>query len=175
MDISNGEEINILLTQLQERCNACHKMRDRSTQFALWILGFGLGMAWLLISGPALTIQQKIAIFLFLLLVGFVSFLFIRAIERGFNRHREIIIRIETLLKLHEGGSYGSEHPILPGEFLDKKVKWSGHFPTLYYLMGLVLVLLIVLVWINPCRGNSASGPASGQIQEVQDQNVVKE
>ncbi len=161
MEIPTGKEIDILLAQLQERYGACHKMRDRSTQFSLWILGFGLGMAWLLITGPALSIQQRTVVCLFLLSVGFVSFLFIHAIERGFNNNREIVIRLENSLKFYEAGSYGSEHSILPAEFLDKKAKWSGHFRTLYYLMGLVFVLLIILTIINPCESKPVTGRTS--------------
>jgi hypothetical protein len=45
MGISEEKKIDVLLSQLQERYDALHKMRDRSMQFVLWILGFGLGLA----------------------------------------------------------------------------------------------------------------------------------
>jgi hypothetical protein len=62
MGISEEKKIDVLLSQLQERYDALHKMRDRSMQFVLWILGFGLGLAWLLISEASFTLSQKILI-----------------------------------------------------------------------------------------------------------------
>ena len=53
MKISEEKKLDVLLAQLQERYDALHKMRDRSMQFVLWILGLGLGMAWLLINEPS--------------------------------------------------------------------------------------------------------------------------
>ena len=41
MEISEEKKLEILLAQGQERYEALHKMRDRSMQFALWILGLG--------------------------------------------------------------------------------------------------------------------------------------
>lgn len=174
MEIPTDRKTDVLLAQLQERYGACHKMRDRSMQFALWILGFGLGMAWLLITGPALSIGQKVIICFFLLLVGSVSFLFVGAIERGFNGNRAIVIRLEKLFEFHKAGSYSSEHSILPDEFLVKKAKWSGHFRTLYCLMGLVFVLLIVLTITNPCEGKPVSDRAL-EITGTQQQVSVEE
>ncbi len=62
MKISEERKIDVLLAQLQERYDALHKMRDRSMQFVLWILGLGLGMSWLLIKGTALRWPQQWAI-----------------------------------------------------------------------------------------------------------------
>ena len=44
MNISKEKKLDVLLAQLQERYEALHKMRDRSMQFVLWILGLGLGI-----------------------------------------------------------------------------------------------------------------------------------
>jgi len=70
MEISEENKSNVLLAQLHDRYDALHKMRDRSMQFVLWILGLGLGMSWLLINETVLTYSQKWAItFLLLVLV----------------------------------------------------------------------------------------------------------
>jgi hypothetical protein len=55
MEIPEDQKIKVLMAQLEERYTASHKMRDRSMQFGLWILGLGLGMAWVLISKVTLT------------------------------------------------------------------------------------------------------------------------
>ena len=84
MEIPEDQKIRVLMAQLEERYGASHKMRDRSMQFGLWILGLGLGMAWVLIGKVILTNPQKIFLLLFLIVVGFLSITFVRAIERGF-------------------------------------------------------------------------------------------
>jgi hypothetical protein len=55
MEIPENQKIKVLMAQLEERYTASHKMRDRSMQFGLWILGLGLGMVWVLISKVTLT------------------------------------------------------------------------------------------------------------------------
>jgi hypothetical protein len=101
MEISEEKKLEILLAQLQERYDALHKMRDRSMQFVLWILGLGLGMAWLLINEATLTCIQQWTITLLLVLLGISTFLFVCGIERGFEASRKIIIKLETALKLY--------------------------------------------------------------------------
>jgi hypothetical protein len=150
MEEIEEKKIDVLMAQLQERYNALHKMRDRSVQFSLWILGLGLGLSWLLISQVTLNGTQMIILGAFLIIIGFLALNFLRAIERGFRKNREVMIKIETLLKLHEDGYYGSADSILPKEFLEKRVKWSGHFPTLYSLIITVFIFLIVLTFTNP-------------------------
>ena len=100
MEILEEKKIEILLAQLGERYTALHNMRDRSMQFALWILGFGLGMAWLLINEVTLNILQIITLVIFLAVIGLLSINFVRAIEQGFNNNRNVMVKIETILKL---------------------------------------------------------------------------
>jgi len=168
MDIPEGEKIKILMAQLEERYAASHKMRDRSLQFVLWILGLSLGMAWVLISKVTLTNPQKIFLLLFLIVVGFLSITFVRAIERGFKNNHDLIIRLETLLKLHEKGFYDLACSILPEEFTEKVSRWSGHFQTLYSIMIAVFILLIILTCANPLGYSSAFTPESQKTQQIQ-------
>jgi len=148
--MQEDKKIDVLMAQLNERYGALHKMRDRSTNFTLWILGFGLGLAWLLISECTLSTTQACAVVFFLVVVGFFSVVFLRAMHRGFNNNRDIVIRIETLLKLYEEDFYGSGESILPKEFSRNKFHWGGHFPTLYVLLGVVFFCLIILTFVNP-------------------------
>jgi len=164
MDISEEKKLEILLAQLQDRYEALHKMRDRSMQFALWILGFGLGLAWLLISEIETSYNQQITITIILIAILILTMLFVKAIGHGFNRNRAIMIRIETALKLFEKDTYGIEASILPDEFRKQGTGLAGHFKTLYLLIGTVFLLLIVLTWINPCKYKSKAVCPSNQI-----------
>jgi hypothetical protein len=168
MEIPENEKIKVLMAQLEERYAASHKMRDRSMQFALWILGLGLGMAWILISRVTLTNPQKVFLLLFLIVVGFLSIAFVRAIERGFKNNHDVIIKLETLLKLHEKGFYDPSDSILPKEFTEKVSRWSSHFQTLYSIMIAVFILLIILTCANPLRYFSASTLESQKTQQIQ-------
>ena len=165
MEIPEDEKIKVLMAQLEERYAASHKMRDRSMQFGLWILGLGLGMAWILISKVTLTNPQKIFLLLFLIVVGFLSITFVRAIERGFKNNHDVIVKLETLLKLHEEGFYDPDGSILPKEFTKKVGRWSRHFQTLYSIMIAVFILLIILTGANPLGYFSASAPDTQKTQ----------
>lgn len=50
IQLNNDQKLQVLITELQERYNASHKIRERSTQFTLWISGMAIGLGWLLIS-----------------------------------------------------------------------------------------------------------------------------
>jgi hypothetical protein len=152
VEISEENKLEILLSQLHERYEALHKMRDRSMQFTLWILGFGLGLVWLLINEIVLTLGQRITITIILLLIFIVTFIFVKAIGNGFAHNLKIMINIEKALQLYEKDTYGIGEAILPKEFCQQKIKLTGHFSTLYALIATVFLLLIILTWTNPCK-----------------------
>lgn len=170
MEIPDDKKIEILLAQLEERYTALHNMRDRSMQFALWILGFGLGMAWLLISEVTLNILQMVTLAIFLAVIGLLSINFVRAIEQGFNNNRNVVVKIETILKLYEKNTYDSEGSILPKEFSEKKFKASGHFATIYSLMVAIFIFLIILTLTNPCKHNVSSDEPPQPNKQIQKQ-----
>jgi hypothetical protein len=157
MKISEEKKLDVLLAQLQERYDALHKMRDRSMQFVLWILGLGLGLAWVLINERALTCNQQKVITGLLILLGFATFLFLYGIEQGFRTNHQIVINIETSLKLYEKDFYGVHESILPIRFSKEERKWTDHFKTLYVIVITVFIALIVLTWANPCRTKSTN------------------
>lgn len=175
MEISEEKKLEILLAQLQERYEALHKMRDRSMHFVLWILGLGLGMAWLLINETELASAQKVAITLLLLVLGIVTLLFVYAIGRGFIANRQIMIRIETALKLYEENCYGVSESILPAQFSCPKIGWTGHFNTLYGLIIIVFLTLIFLTWTNPCKHRSIGACAPSDPNQMQTQKIINE
>lgn len=175
MDIPEEKKLEILLSQLQERYEALHKMRDRSMQFVLWIIGLGLGMAWLLINETVSTTEQKYAITFLLLVLCIVVWCFVYAIERGFKANRRIMIRIEKALKLYEKDYYDMPKSILPAEFSRQRIGWTGHFSSLYMLIFVVFIALIVLTWINPCKPKSTDSSAPLNPNQIQKQKVINE
>lgn len=173
MDISEENKFKVLLSQLHERYEALHKMRDRSMQFVLWILGLGLGMAWLLINGTVLTCAQQWAITLLLVFLGGATFLFVYAIERGFKTNRQIMIRLETALILYEQDFYGIHECILPASFAKEKRKWTDHFKTLYAIIVIVFISLIVLTWANICKPVSSGACEQFEPKQTQKQTFT--
>lgn len=152
MEISEDKKVEFLLEQLKERYEALHKMRDRSMQFSLWILGFGLGLAWLLINENEITFNQKIAISIVLIAVFILTMYFVKAIGYGFDRNRKIMIRLEKALKLFDIDFYEKDKAILPETFKSEKKSMSGHFKTLCTIIVVVFILLMALTWANPCK-----------------------
>lgn len=171
MEISEKQKLDVLLAQLQERYNASHKMRDRSMQFALWILGFGLGMGWLLINETKLSCLQQVMITLFLVLLNITTLWFLYAIRRGFENNRQIVIRLETILKLHEQNSYGIAESVLPPKYSNMKRKWTGHFETLYVIVLVVFITLILLTWTNPCKHMSTDSSGVADTKQTKTVN----
>jgi hypothetical protein len=156
--IGEEKKVDIVLAQLAERYSALHCMRDRSMQFTLWILGFGLGMAWLILSEVVFSSYQAALGLLFLLVMGAASLFFLRGIHIGFNNNMAIAARLESTLGLFQSGLYHRTMPILNGDFARKSRKPTGHFVTLYFLMGSVYTLLIIMLLVNPNADRNKSG-----------------
>lgn len=175
MEISEEKKFEILLAQLQERYEALHKMRDRSMQFVLWILGFGLGLAWLLINEASFTLEQKILISILLIILGATILYFVCSIGRGFNVTRKIIIKLETSLKLYDKNYYNISDSVLPMEYSSKKTGLNGHFKTLNMLIVVVLLSLIILTWTNPCKPKSTDSSAPLDPNQAQTKKVINE
>ena len=175
MNISEEKKLEVLLAQLRDRYDALHKMRSRSMQFVLWILGLGLGMAWLLINETVLTYAQRCAITVLLLVLCIVTFLFVYAIGRGFKTNRQVMIRIEKALKLYEKDCYGMSESILPAQFSCQKIGWTGHFNTLYGLIIIVFLTLILLTWTNLSKPMSTGDRAPLDPSQIQTQTIINE
>jgi len=175
MKISEDKKLDVLLAQMKERYESLHKMRDRSMQFVLWILGLSLGMAWLLISETILMLTQKIFVTILISVLGIVTFLFVYAIGRGFKKNRKIVISIEKTLKLYEKDSYGICGTILPERFSCIKSGWAGHFNILYGIITIVFLTLVLLIWTNPSKISLTGGLMPLDPNQTHTQEVIKE
>lgn len=147
MELSEDQKVQVLLAELQERYNASHKIRGRSTQFTLWISGMAIGLGWLLTSPREFEPSQRIALTLLIVALFAGSLYFLMGLRRGFQKNREAMIRSERALSMHDPGVFLAAVPLLPSEYSQTKWKWSHHFHTLYVWLILVAVSLLILTW----------------------------
>lgn len=149
MEIEQSQKVEILLNLLDERYNASHEMRNRSTKFAIWLLGFVLvANGWLIVNGHKLSYCENILISLFITFLGFFAGLFIEGIRRGFNNNRDVIIKLEDTLDCYEVGAYKEKESIYPPAYKDNGgLSWFGHFETLYMWIISTYVITILIIW----------------------------
>jgi len=158
MDLRKDQKLQVLLAELQERYNASHKIRERSTQFTLWISGMAIGLGWLLISQKIFVLSQRVALTLLIAALFVGTIYFIAGLRRGFRKNREAMIRCERALGMHDPGVYLPDTPLLPKEYSQTHRKWSDHFFTLCVWLIVVAVSLFILTWTCP---NSTKNPSS--------------
>ena len=95
MKLNKNEKVSTLLHVLNERYDASHQMRERSLKFAMWIIGFiVIAIPWLLFNRELLTSCIKLFLTILILILGIFTFWFLLAINVGFYKNRELIIRI---------------------------------------------------------------------------------
>lgn len=150
MELDENQKLTVLLSLLNERYITSHKMRERSLKFTIWVLGFVVGLIWLLIIGDPLALSEKIILTLVVILGISISFWFLYSIMMGFDNNRGVLIKIEEVLGCYKEGYYNKEGTLFPKAYKQKKMgKWS-HFKSIYFLMFPIALLLIVLIWIQP-------------------------
>ncbi|MBW2560914.1 MAG: hypothetical protein JRE40_08675 [Deltaproteobacteria bacterium] len=150
ISLNDDQKVQVLLVELQERYNASHKMRDRSTKFTLWISGMAIGLAWLLICQRELLVSQRVALTLLIIALFGGTLFFIVGLRRGFGKNREATIRCEQAFRMHDSGVYLKNTTLLPSEYTNAKTKWSDHFCTLCVWLIIVALSLVILTWTCP-------------------------
>jgi hypothetical protein len=149
MKIDENKKIDVLLNLLNERYNASHKMRERSLNFTTWILGFGIALAWILLSQVNLTLAQKIVFTLFVMILGGFTIKFLHSIEVGFDENRKVMIRIEETLGCYETNIYCENKSLFPDRYKGFNKKGTWHFRSLYIWISLMSIILIVFIWLE--------------------------
>lgn len=139
ISLNDDRKVQVLLVELQERYNASHKMRERSTQFTLWISGMAIGLAWLLICREGLLLAQRIALTLLIAALFVGALVFIAGLRKGFRNNREAIIRCERALGMYASDIYLKDASLLPPEYSTTKTTWGDHFCTLCIWLLVVL------------------------------------
>lgn len=149
MEISHEKKVDVLLNLLNERYEASHRMRERSLSFALWILGFGIAMAWMLLSQMALTFSQKIILTIFVVVIGILTKKFLASIEVGFDKNRKVMIKIEEALECYKADVYIETTALFPEEYKNLDKKETSHFTSLYQWIWSIVAMLIFLIWLG--------------------------
>jgi len=158
VQLKDDQKIQVLLIQLQERYSASHKMRERSTQFTIWLSGMAVGLAWLLISQKTLLLSQRLALTLLIATLWTGAGIFILGLRKGFQSNRSAMIKSERALGMYETDIYLKEDSLLPSAYKRTKGKWNDHFSTLCVWLCFVALSLLVLAWICPDQtGNKVS------------------
>jgi ABC-type branched-subunit amino acid transport system permease subunit len=151
VQIDSDKKINILLSLLNERYNASHKIRERSFRFAVWLLGLAVALVWVLISGNPLNVLQKIMLTIFVSILGGITFFFLYSLKKGFDNNRKVIIKIEEALGCYKDGIYSDSEALYPNEYKQmEKGSWFFHFNTIYLLIIIVTLIIIILTWVTP-------------------------
>lgn len=159
MQLKDDHKVQILMVELQERYNASHKMRERSTQFAIWLSGIAIGLAWLLICQKSLMFSQRLALTLLIAILWIGAGIFILGMRRGFQSNRRAMIRTEKALGMYDIGVYLPEKPLLPGVYVQTNGKWNDHFSTLCAWLFIVALSLMVLTWTCSGQPKNVSSP----------------
>jgi hypothetical protein len=145
------DKIGILLNLLNERYHASHQMRERSLKFAMWILGFVIvAIPWLLFH-QELSQCAKLTLTILLLIIGVITYLFIRAIHLGFNKNWKLIIKIEEALGCYEKGLFVNSIQLFPEEYKNvQKIFPTSHFTLIYIWIVIAVILTGFFIWFNP-------------------------
>jgi len=149
MNISDNKKIDILLSLLNERYNASHKMRERSLDFSIWILGFCIAIAWMLLSNINLSLSQKIILTMFIVIIGCLTRKFLSYIKAGFNTNKEVMITLEEALECYKPNKYIENKSLYPEKYKDLEYKKTSHFKSLYEWMWVIIALLLFLIWLE--------------------------
>ena len=149
IEIPDNKKIDILLHLLSERYTASHRMRERSLNFAIWILGFGIAMIWMLLSEISLTFSQRIILTIFAVIIGCLTKKFLNSIEVGFDRNRNVMIKIEEALRCYESNVYCNS-PLFPQEYKNLDKKETSHFISLYLWLWTIVGMVMALIWLEP-------------------------
>jgi hypothetical protein len=149
MNINDDKKVDILLSLLNERYDASHKMRERSLNFAIWILGFGIAVAWMLLRDINLSISQKVILTIFIVIIGYLTRKFLLCIEAGFNANKEVMITLEEALECYEQNKYMEGKSLYPEKYRNSGCTKTSHFKSLYEWIWVIIILLTSLIWLE--------------------------
>lgn len=149
MNIHEEKKVDIVVNLLNERYDASHRMRERSLNFAIWILGFGIAMIWILLGDINLHKSQKVVLSIFIAIIGYLTKKFLSHIETGFCANKEVMITLEEALGCYEQNVYVNNKSLYPERYKSLDCSKTSHFRSLYEWVWAVVVLLISLIWLE--------------------------
>ncbi|MBT3256933.1 MAG: hypothetical protein HN366_10805 [Deltaproteobacteria bacterium] len=150
MNLNDDQKVQVVVAELQERYGASHKIRERSTRFAIWLSGLAIGLAWLLISSKELSYSQLFTLRILILALWGVAAVFILGLRKGFNGNHRTMITCERALGMFDSGLYLSNESLLPASYATPRERWCNHFNTLCVWLCIIVLALLVLTWTSP-------------------------
>jgi hypothetical protein len=166
MNLNDDRKFQAVVAELQERYGASHKIRERSTQFTIWLSGIAIGLAWLLISKNELSPSQLMSLRLLIIALWGGAAVFIIGLRKGFNSNRRTMITCERALGMFDRDVYLSGEPLLPSSYATPKEKWCNHFTTLCVWFCIIAIVLLVLTWTGSGHNLSIT-PIDTKIETV--------
>src|SRR3989339_373093 len=145
MQLSNEQKIDVLLALLKERYESSHKMRERSYSFAIWILGYGIAISWVLLNNSNLKKFEQIIFTLFIIIIGYLTYKFIWAIDKGSENNRNVMIKLEDAIGCYNKGKLIENESIYPEKYRDLSYKATSHFNLLYKWIFTVSLFVLVI------------------------------
>jgi len=155
--LDDDSRLTVLLTLLNERYAASHKMRERSTRFALWIIGFLIAAgSWLILNDMEMVLGDRVKLTVITVIVAYFSYNYIIDIKRGFDRNWKVIITVEEALGCFEESTLIEGRRLFPEEYKHPVQSGiHGHFGTTIALLVVAFVVLELLLWY----GITLAGP----------------
>jgi len=150
--LTKEQRYEVLREQLTERYQAAHLIRERGTQFTLWISGMGIGLAWLLIQEVELGLTQKISMTGFVFALAVAAWILLKAQAQGLSNTLQRQARLEEALGLFSKGPDGTMEPILPESYkkAGRRSPWTKHYKGLVVWLILLVISLVSLTWACP-------------------------
>lgn len=176
MNISEKEKVDILLSAVEERYNAMHKIRERVQSIGLWSLGilFSAG-GWIIENKVSFNLAQTAIIVIGILIAsGILRFIYLEDLHRGFRGQQRVAARIEKSLGLFKPKIFDeSEDPIYPPSWEKSGTHESDgkFFYTTYILLYMGVIFLVIAILLNghilnhsPSKYNHYNSSAEGYL-----------
>lgn len=132
---------------LKERYESSHKMRERSYSFAIWILGYGIAISWVLLNNSNLKRFEQMLFTVFILAIGYLTYNFIWAIDKGSENNRNVMIKLEESLGCYHKSAFIENETIYPEKYRDPSYKATSHFNLLYKWIFSVSLFVLMIIW----------------------------
>lgn len=141
-DFAQNISQETLHNELAERRRALSEFRSTVYKFVAAVSAAGITLFWLLLTECDLSLAQTTSLSIFVIaMAGFVH-LFLGSLQKGFQKNREIMIKLETRLGLHEGS-------LLPGEYKSAKMKSTDFIPMAKLFILFVSIAIVAVSWVQ--------------------------
>ena len=105
-----------------------------------------------------------------------ISFWFLCSIQKGFNKNRELIIKMEKIIHCYDEGVYTEKEILFPKEYGEhKKKNLMSHFKSIYILLFPIAILLVVLIWIIPYSKEKQDAKPESKVLAIDKQTQTKQ